>query len=58
MYLSFHYTWWKNKNITDYTDLFKLIENNIYISNNNINNVNELFVYINNNPFCSIFVNL
>jgi FkbM family methyltransferase len=55
LYISFHYNWWREKNILKYKKLFNTPAlNNIRVYNKNLTG-NELIYYIINNPFCSVY---
>jgi argininosuccinate synthase len=55
LYISFHYNWWREKNILKYKKLFNTSAlNSIKVDNKNITG-NELIYYIINNPFCSVY---
>lgn len=49
-YISFHYSWWNNKNIDSFTDLL----NSIPVYNESFIRITNPVDYIKRNPFCSI----
>lgn len=62
LYISFHYDWWKNKNIETYSEQFEKMKNNgpvFWINNvNQIIEITNIIDCIKNDPFCSVFFSI